>query len=263
MKSYQGYVFDLDGTVYLGDHLIPGAKDAIEAFKSRGAHVRYITNNPTKTTAEYAAKLSALGIPTSKEEVFNTVKSSVGWLVNKAPGSKVYPIGEEVLSDALTEAGVEVTEDPDDIDVVLVSYDRTLTYRKLKIAFDALWRSPAARLMATNPDRYCPLPEGKGEPDAGAIVAALEVATGRRCERHFGKPNTSLLDEAVRFLDIPARDVVFVGDRLETDIRMAIAAGIDSALVLTGDASRQDLRGLPLEAQPTHVLENLTELVPA
>lgn len=262
MRSYRGYVFDLDGTVYLGDHLIPGAKDAIDAFKSRGAHVRYITNNPTKTTGEYADKLTALGIPTAQEEVFNTVKSSVSWLVSKEPASKVYPLGEEVLSGALREAGMEVTENPDEIDVVLVSYDRTLTYNKLKIAFDALWRSPSARLMATNPDRYCPLPEGRGEPDAGAIVAALEVATGRRCERHFGKPNTSLLDEAVSCLDIPAKDVIFVGDRLETDIKMAVTAGIDSGLVLTGDASREDLHGIPAESHPTHILKSLTELIP-
>src|SRR5699024_5064696 len=141
-------------------------------------------------------------------------------------------------------------------------YDRTLTYMKLRIAFDALWRCPCACLMATNRERCCPLPEGRGEPDAGAVVAALEVATGRRGERHFGEPNTSVVDEAVSCVGIRAKHVIFVGDSLAPHIKMAVTAGNNSGLVLTGDASREDLHGIPAQSHPTHILKSLTELIP-
>src|SRR5690625_1098756 len=261
VKQYNAYVFDLDGTVYLGDELIPQAKETIDSLKDNGAAIRYITNNPTRTTQQYADKLSNLGIQTDESEVFNTVRSSVSWLHRYSPDATVYPIGEAPLIDALTEYGIAISDDPEEIDIVLVSYDRQLTYAKLKVAFDALWRSNPARLMATNPDKYCPLPGGKGEPDSGAILAALETATNIRAERHFGKPNRELIEEVLQEVSLGVEDAIIIGDRLETDIEMAHRLMMDSALVLTGDAQLKDLHGQVPSALPTYVLDSIAQLV--
>lgn len=261
VRSYAGYIFDLDGTIYLGEEIIPGADRALAALKANGAAVRYLTNNPTKSPSEYADKLTRLGVPSTPEEVFNTVKSSTQWLASEAVGQKVYALGEPLLLEWLSQAGVELTDQVEDIDIVLASYDRTITYEKLRIAFQALHRANPARLMSTNPDMYCPLPGGTGEPDAGMIAAALEAGAGIKCERHFGKPNTTLLDEAIKGAGLAAENTIFVGDRLHTDIKMAVLAGIDSALVLTGDSQREELTELAPEDQPTYVLDSVADLV--
>lgn len=262
MRLYGGYIFDLDGTIYLGDELIPGAAETLAALKDAGAGVRFLTNNPTKSPAEYAEKLTRLGVPCTPEEVFNTVKSSAQWLTANAQGQKVFAIGEPLLTQWLRDAGVELTDQVDEIDIVLASYDRTLEYSKLRIAFQALHRKNPARLMATNPDFYCPLPGNTGEPDAGATVALLEASTGVTLERHFGKPNTTLLDEAIKDAGLDPSNTIFVGDRLHTDIAMAVRAGIDSALVLTGDSQRADLEKLASDDHPTYVLESVVNLLP-
>ena len=110
------------------------------------------------------------------------------------PDAAVFPIGEQPLFDALQVAGVRICDDPARIDLVISSYDRTFDYRKLQIAFDALWFHRRARLVATNPDRFCPFPGGRGEPDAASITAAIQACTGVRCEAVFGKPERGLFD---------------------------------------------------------------------
>src|SRR5699024_4079272 len=127
--------------------------------------------------------------------------------------------------DALRATGIALSDDPQHMDIVLASYDRTFTYAKLQIAFDALWDADrGARLMSTNPDQYCPFPGGRGEPDAAGIVAAIEATTGVRCERTFGKPEASIAQMALERVGVEPADCVMVGDRLSTDIAVARAA---------------------------------------
>jgi ribonucleotide monophosphatase NagD (HAD superfamily) len=185
------------------------------------------------------------------------------WLARYHPDATVFPIAEEPLVRALREAGVSLSDDPAEIDIVIASYDRTFDYRKLQIAFDALWFHKRARLVATNPDRYCPFPGGRGEPDAAAIVAAIEACTGVRCERHVGKPDPFMLETALEALGLPAERCIMTGDRLYTDIRMARDAGMPSALVLTGDTSADDLAAVPAALRPTYVLSRVDELLSA
>ena len=154
-----------------------------------------------------------------------------------------------------------MTENPQDIDVVVASYDRGFDYRKLQIAFDALWQHRRARLVATNPDAYCPMPMGRGEPDAAAVIAAIEACTGVRCEANVGKPAGVMLQTALDVLGLPSSDCVMVGDRLQTDIAMAVDAGMDSALVLTGEATVEMAGLLPPERQPTLVLPRIDALL--
>jgi len=260
---FAGYIFDLDGTIYLGDDLLPGAADLIATLRRLDRRVLFLSNNPTRNAATYVDKLTGLGIPVAPADILNTVDTMTAWLLRHHPDATVYPISEEPLIDALTAAGIRISEHPAEIDFVIASYDRTFAYRKLQIAFDAIAVHKRARLITTNPDRYCPFPNGQGEPDAGAIIGAIEGCTGVRCEQNVGKPDPFMLEAALDRLGLPAGECVMIGDRLMTDIRMAIDAGMPSALVLTGETTRELLASHPPEDHPTWVLDRIDQILPA
>ena len=257
----ESVVLDLDGTVYLGDGALPGVPEAIEALRAAGKRIIFCSNNPTKTPEDYATKLTRLGVPADPAEVFTSLKATVRWVQAEMPGAAVFPIGEQPLHDALTDAGVELCDDPSRIDLVISSYDRTFDYRKLQIAFDALWFHRRARLVATNPDRFCPFPGGRGEPDAASITAAIRACTGVECEAVFGKPERGLLDMIADATGLDPATTVMVGDRLSTDVPFAHNTGMTSALVLTGETDRAMLDRTPEGELPHVVLETLGDLL--
>lgn len=261
-RIFDGYVFDLDGTVYVGDELLPGSARLLEALRELGRRVLFVSNNPTRTLRGYTEKLGALGVHASEEDVVNTLVTTVDWVLRECPDACVFAIAEEPLLSALRDAGVRLSEDPGAIDVVIASFDRTLEYRKLQIAFDALWRRNDTRFVATNPDNYCPTPLG-GQPDAGAVIAALEACTGRRCEIQFGKPGPVMIDTITRRLELPSEDCVVVGDRLYTDLAAAQTAGMAGAVVLTGETDTAALEALAEHERPQFVLDRIDRLLPA
>jgi HAD superfamily hydrolase (TIGR01450 family) len=261
-RLYEGYVFDLDGTIYLGDGLLPGAKRLILKLRELGKRVVFVSNNPTKDPKMYAEKLGALGLKTPASEIVNTVVTMTEWLLRERPEATVFPISEEPLKNSLSEAGIRMSEAPEEIDIVIASYDRTFDYRKLQIAFDAIWFYKRAMLVTTNPDRYCPLPGGRGEPDAATIVAAIEACTGTKCQVNVGKPDPIMLETVMDLIGLDAQDCVVIGDRLYTEIRMAKGAGMPSAVVLTGETTERDLAGEPQENLPDYTLERIDQLVP-
>ncbi|MFV0427366.1 MAG: HAD-IIA family hydrolase [Beutenbergiaceae bacterium] len=259
---YGAYLFDLDGTIYLGEQVLPTVAESLQRIRRRGIPIRFLSNNPTKHPADYLDKLTRLGIEVHPGEVFNTLVSTTHWLRQHRADAVVYPIGQEPLIQALADAGIAMSNDPAEIDIVLASYDRSFTYQKLQIAFDALRFHQRAVLMSTNPDRYCPFPGGRGEPDAAAIVAAIEACTQVSCERTFGKPSALLLEIVMADLQLPVQQAVMVGDRLATDIAMGLQAGMGAALVLTGDSTLEEAQALPAAQQPTVILEQLAQLLP-
>ncbi len=261
-RVYEVYVLDLDGTVYLGDDLLPGAKRLIEELRERGSAVRFLSNNPTKDPEQYADKLAQLGLPTPVEEIVNTTVTMTRWLLDNAPDAVVFPISETPLKRALESAGIRMSSDPAEIDLVIASYDRGFSYEKLQIAFDAIWFHKRARLVATNPDRFCPFPGGRGEPDCAAIIAAIEACTGTKCEANLGKPNPAMLEAALSGLEVDFADCLMVGDRLSTDIRMGLDAGMASALVLTGETTLDELEKLGPEDKPPIVVDRIDRLLP-
>ncbi|MBA3614750.1 MAG: HAD-IIA family hydrolase [Rubrobacteraceae bacterium] len=261
-RLYEGYVFDLDGTIYLGDELLPGAKRLILKLRELGKRVVFLSNNATKDPRMYAEKLDGLGLKTPASEIVNTVVTMTEWLLSNHPDATVFPISEEPLKNSLSEAGIRISEDPEEIDIVIASYDRTFEYRKLQIAFDAIWFYKRAMLVTTNPDRYCPFPGGRGEPDAAAIVAAIEACTGTKCQVNVGKPDPIMLETVMGLIGLDAKECVMIGDRLYTEIRMAKGAGIPSAVVLTGETTEDDLAGEPEENLPDYTLERIDQLVP-
>jgi ribonucleotide monophosphatase NagD (HAD superfamily) len=144
-RLFDGYIFDLDGTIYLGDALLPGAHRLIRALRRLDRRLLFLSNNPTKDRAAYVEKLAHLGIPASPDEVLNTVVTTTHWLRRHFPAATIFAIAEEPLQRALRDGGFRLSDDPSQIDVVIASYDRTFDYRKLQIAFDALWSGDAAR----------------------------------------------------------------------------------------------------------------------
>jgi len=254
-RRIRGYLLDLDGTVYRGKRLILGAAEAIAELKSRGRRIVYLSNKPLYSRRDYAEKLTRLGIPTSENEVVNSSFVLARYLAREAPGARVFAIGELPLLVELCRAGLELCEDPERIEYVIAAFDRTLDYRKLNIAFQALRQG--ARFLATNPDRTCPVEDGE-IPDAAGVIAALEATTGRKVELVLGKPSRHMVGAALEVLGLGAGECAMVGDRLETDVRMAKENGLVAILALTGVSSPEDLGRSPWV--PDHVVESIAEL---
>jgi NagD protein len=267
INDIEGVIFDLDGTLYLGDHALPGAVEVCARLRRLGKRLLFVSNKPLETREAYAAKLSHLGIPASAEEVITSAYVLGSYLKRHEPGLCYYVVGEENLRNELRALGLQLKDDlweqdarevigTDDIQAVIVAFDRTLDYRKLNIAYQALMRG--ARFFATNADKTCPMPDG-AIPDAGAILMALEYITGRQVELVAGKPSSLILQVAMDMLRLPANRCLMVGDRLETDIRMGQAAGMYTALPLTGVTKREHLANSSI--RPDLLLQNIGELL--
>ncbi|MBC7235572.1 MAG: HAD-IIA family hydrolase [Chloroflexi bacterium] len=252
---YAGYIFDLDGTLYLSERLIPGAREAIARLRRHGRPVVFLSNKPLEPRSHYAAKLTRLGIPTDTEDVLTSTQALVRYIKDHLPKARLFVIGEELLRQELRDEGLILTERIEEIDVVVAAFDRTLDYAKLNTAYQALMRG--ARFFATNADKACPV-EGGAIPDAAGVIAFLEATTDRRVELVAGKPSRHILDAAIQRLGVPRTSCLMVGDRLATDILMGQKAGIDTALVLTGVTKREELADSPV--QPTYVLDSVVDV---
>ena len=256
-RLYDAYLLDLDGTVLLGDSLILGAAKAIKFLKSQNKRVVFISNNSTSTAASYAQKLTSLGVPTENDDVINSSMVLINFLNENIPNGRLLVIGETALCNDLIHNGYDITNNDSNVDAVIVSFDRGFNYQKLQHAFDAIQNG--ARFFATNGDKYRPLKNG-GQPDAGAIVAAIEACTGKLCEVNVGKPSRHTIDYLMsKCLDAEAECIV-VGDRPETDIQMGINSSIDTALVLSGVTKEKNIKDIEIE--PTYIIESVESLVP-
>ena len=244
-----GFMFDLDGTIYLGENLLPGVLETINELRLKGKHILFISNKPLAPRLDYAAKLTRLGITTLPEEILTSAYVLGNYLAKHFPYYRYYLIGEKKLRTELCGYGLNIIDEfyeqdaqqvikPDGIDAVIVAFDRTLDYRKLNTAYQALLAGAA--FFATNTDKACPFPGGS-VPDAGATVAYLEFLTGRKLDLLAGKPSPIMLHVAMNLLNVPPENCILIGDRLETDIRMGQQAGIHTALVLTGVSHLEDV----------------------
>jgi len=265
--AVNGFVLDLDGTVYLGEEALPGAVAAIASLRSQGKQILFVTNKPLSPREVYAEKLTGLGIPATPEDIITSGYVLTTYLQQHFPDLAYYVIGEESLKSEMRAAGLHVLPefedqdamqviDPSGVDAVVVAFDRTLDYRKLNTAYQALLQG--ARFIATNPDKMCPMPGG-GIPDAGATIAALEWITGRKLEILAGKPSPIMMSVAAEYLELPVEQCIMVGDRLATDIRMGFEAGMHTAIVLTGETTRHDCENA--DPKPEYTAENLLDLI--
>jgi len=258
-RIFAGYAVDLDGTVYLGDNALPGAVDALAGIRAAGSRVVFLTNNPLKSPADYAERLRSLGVQADEQEVVTPLAVLTSYLHEHHCGAAVLTVAEPLVDQTLKAAGITVTTDPAEAGVVVVSFDRTFDYAKLLSAFRAVRRHGAA-IVATNPDPFCPSPDG-GLPDCAAMLAAVEACTGARAEAVLGKPGPQMAAEVRSRLDVRPSDAAMVGDRILTDVAMSRALGVTSILVLSGATTAEDVA--TSSVQPDYLIDNLAGLLPA
>lgn len=252
---FKGFIFDLDGTVYLGERLLPGAERTICLLREAGKRVVFLSNKPLYTREDYAAKLTRLGVPTKPAEVVNSTFVLIRYLQKRAPDAKIFVMGELPFVAEMARAGFRLTEEPGEIDYVVAAFDRTFDYRKLNIAFQAIKKG--AHFIATNPDRTCPV-EGGELPDCAGVIAALEATTLKKVEVIVGKPSPITVQVALEVMGLKAGECLLAGDRLETDIRMALESGMKAALVMSGVTDRKTLEASPIK--PDYVFDSIAEL---
>jgi len=255
INKYDAFIFDLDGTIYRGSNVIKNADQTINFLKKNGKKLIFISNKTTGTIMEYYNFLKQGGLDICPDEILNSTVILKKFLVENFPGSYFYAIGEEIFINEIKEAGLKYSENPSEINVLLVTLDRTLNYQKLEIAAKALEKG--ARFFAANIDDTCPVEEGEVL-DAGATISALEKRTHKKLENHFGKPSEFMFNEITRRLAVDRKKVLLVGDRLETDIAMGNRFGIDTALVATG------IKNYPngnKDIKPTYYIDSVFDII--
>lgn len=254
----KGYIFDLDGTIYLDNNMIDGAAEAIAQLKKRGDKVVFLTNKSISTRNEYVEKLGRMGIQTKIDEVINSnLITAIFLKKNILPGEKVYVIGEKPLLEELINEGISLTDNCKDCSYVVIGWDRQFNYEKLCKAYEA-WENKAI-IIATNPDRTCPINKGQ-IPDCGSMIGAIEGATGEPIDLITGKPSKILADYVVnQVLGLPPSQCFMIGDRLETDILMGNENGMNSVLVMTGITNTDMLHKSLIK--PTYILKSVKEIV--
>jgi NagD protein len=255
-RHFQGYIFDLDGTIWLTEELVPGARETVAALRARGAQVLFLTNNSDGTRAMFARQLSALGIPTTEASIVSTSYVMARYLQAQAPGCRCYVIGADPLREELVDVGCKLRDRPGDIDFVVLGVDRDFTYRKLQTAFEAI--RAGARFVATNPDPYVPTARGDLA-DIGAEIACIETATQHRLDQLVGKPDPIIVQVALETLGLPRQACLMVGDQLGTDVVAGQRSGIPVALLLRDPRTVAQLATWP--TPPDYGLHNLIDLV--
>ena len=250
---YDVILLDLDGVLYRWPEPIPGAAETVAALRKAGKRIAFVTNNSSRTPAQVVERLASVGVDAAAEEVVSSALVTATILAERGTGS-AFVIGEEGLVEALTDAGIRVVDASEEVDAVVVGFDRGADYTTLKEASVLVQRGVA--LVASNADPSFPAPGGESWPGAGALLAAIETTTGTRGEV-FGKPEAPLFERALA--SAGGGRALVVGDRLDTDIAGASRLGWDSALVLTGDARREDVESSSWK--PTFVLDDLSGLV--
>ncbi len=253
LRKYDTFIFDLDGTVYRESRLIDGALKLFNVLNQLNKNYLFISNRTTSTPLEYKIKLKSFGIECEVDQVITSAEVTKDFLIRNHPSKRVFVIGEEVFINYLKTGGVKIVNNK--IDIVLVSLDRTLNFRKIWIAQKALKNN--AEFYSANIDMTCPIEENEIL-DAGYTILALEKLTGRKLEKNFGKPSHYIFEKVFSKIHTEKEKCLLIGDRLETDILMANQNQIDSALVLSGVTKSFNNNSL---IKPTYVLNQISDII--
>lgn len=257
LREKSTFLLDMDGTIYLGDELIDGAKEFLDIIRESGKRYIFLTNNSSKNKEIYVEKLNKLGIGANKEEIFTSGEATTMYLNGKKPGARIYLLGTQALEEEFEREGFILERQRHrDIDYVVLGFDTTLTYEKLWGACEYI--SQGVEYIATHPDFNCPLANDKFMPDAGAMAAFIEASTGKT-PKVIGKPNKEIVESIISKYNLDKDDMVMVGDRLYTDIKTGENAGITSVLVYSGETKEDDYARSEIRAD--YVFDSVKDMV--
>ena len=259
LRKLRLFLFDLDGTLYLGERLFDFTRPLLARLRETGRDYRFLTNNSSRSAADYAARLTKMGVPTVPEDFITSAEATMEYLREALPGRTLYVCGTASLKAEFARAGISVTEDPDAAEGIVMGYDTELTYRKLTDLSRLLCQRPDLPYIATHPDLVCPTEFGS-VPDCGSVCAMLETVSGRR-PLVIGKPEARMPRLAMARCGVAPEQCGVVGDRLYTDIKCGKNAGARSILVLSGETTPEMLAKSPV--QPDLVLPDAGEILSA
>ena len=257
ISSIDLFLFDMDGTLYLGDMLFTFTKELLRAIRAKGKKYLFMTNNSSKSVGDYVKKLARIGIGSAPEDFITSSQATIRYLLENHGARKLYVCGTRSLKDEFTEAGLRVTEDASEAGCVVMGYDTELDYKKLLDVSRLLTEHPGMPYIATNPDLVCPTEFGY-VPDCGSVCMMIKNATGRT-PVVIGKPEPMMPLLAMEREGVPAERCAVVGDRIYTDVKSGLNAGAKGILVMSGETTPEILEASP--DRPDLVLADAGEII--
>lgn len=249
------FALDMDGTIYLGERWIDGARDFLERIEATGRSYVFVTNNSSKNAAVYVEKLERMGLSVGEEKIVTSGQATIHYLKEHYADRKIFLLGNELLQEEFAQAGIRLEEE--NPDVVVTAFDTSLTYRKMCKVCDFV--RAGLPYLATHPDYNCPTEDGF-IPDAGAIHAFIHASAFRYPDRVIGKPNEDIITYLTTRVNAERSRIAMVGDRLYTDIAAGRNHGLKSVLVLSGEAGLADAE--TSEVKPHLIFSSVREMIP-
>ncbi len=258
LQQIKCFLFDMDGTINLGNTLIPGMEGFFDKLKEKGRDYYLLTNNSSKGHGHYVEKMNRLGVPVTYDDILISSDAFTNYMHKTKPCAKLFVLGTPQLEETITKAGFTLSSSLEEgADYVVVGFDMTLAYEKLAIACRLIDRG--VPYVATHPDVRCPIEGGEFIPDCGAMLQLIETATGKKPQLIFGKPYQYMVDVVLDKTGYRKEEIAMVGDRLSTDIAFGLNNGILSVMVLTGEASMQDVE--QGDIKPDIILPHAAEIL--
>ncbi len=252
IRGKQAFIIDMDGVIYHGNRLLPGAAELVEWLRKNEKRFLFLTNSSERSPAELSQKLARLGITVEAEHFYTSALATAGFLASQRPGGSAYVIGEPGLINAMYESGYIMNNvNPD---YVVVGETRGYNLDAIETAVRLVLAG--ARLIGTNPDLTGPAEHGL-VPACGSLVAPIELSTGRKAY-FVGKPNPLMMRQAMKRLGATREETAIIGDRMDTDIIAGIETDIETVLVLSGVTCREEINSFAYS--PRHVLEGVFEI---
>ena len=252
LREKQGFISDMDGVIYHGNRLIPGAEDLVAWLEANGKKYVFLTNSSQRSPRELSQKLDRLGIHVDKEHFYTSAMATAAFLKSQCPGGSAYVIGEPALTNALYEAGFVMNDT--NPDYVVVGETSNYTYDRICLAVSLV--NQGSRLIGTNPDTTGPVENGI-IPATGALMAPIEMATGAKAY-YVGKPNPVMMRSALNMVGCRREDTIIIGDRMDTDVIAGVEAGIKTVLVQTGVTTPEIMKQFAY--QPSLVLQSVADI---
>jgi len=256
LQDKSGFICDMDGVIYHGNEILPGVKEFIDWLQKTDKKYLFLTNSSVRSPQELAQKLYRMGLDVDPSHFYTSALSTASYLANQKPGCTAYVIGESGLINALYNVGITMNDiNPD---YVVIGDGKTINYNVANITKAVNLINNGAKLIGTNPDITGPIEGGGIEPACRALVAPIEIATGKSAY-FLGKPNPLMMRCGLALLGCDEKDVAIIGDRMDTDIIAGIESEIDTVLVMTGVTTKSTMKSFPY--RPKYILDGVGDVI--